>query len=45
MIQQTHPHPRIAPDGKTIVFSSDRSGYENICSVEIADFESLPLAE
>ena len=45
MIQQTHPHPRIAPHGKTIVFSSDRSGYENICSVEIADFESLPLAE
>lgn len=44
MIQQTHPHPRIAPDGKTIFFSSDRSGYGNVYSVELADFESLPPA-
>jgi len=44
MIQQTHPHPRIAPDGKTIFFSSDRTGYGNVYSIGIADFESLPPA-
>lgn len=44
MIQQTHPHPRIAPDGKTVFFSSDRTGYGNVYSVELAEFESLPAA-
>ena len=41
-IQQTHPHPRISPDGTYVVFSSDRSGYGNVYRVPLAPFESLP---
>lgn len=44
-IQQTHPHPRISPDGTYVVFSSDRSGYGNVYMVPLIEFESLPLAE
>ena len=42
-IQQTHPHPRISPDGKYVIFSSDRGGYGNVYRVELPEFESLPL--
>jgi len=41
-IQQTHPHPRISPDGKYVIFTSDRSGYGNVYSVPLVEFESLP---
>ncbi|MCA9836585.1 MAG: PD40 domain-containing protein [Trueperaceae bacterium] len=44
-IQQTHPHPRISPDGSYVAFSSDRSGYGNVYTVPLVDFESLPLVE
>ncbi len=44
-IQQTHPHPVIAPNGEYVVFTSDRSGYGNVYSVPLVDFESLPLAD
>lgn len=44
-IQQTHPHPRISPDGQYIIFSSDRSGYGNVYRVPLVEFESLPLIE
>ncbi len=44
LVQQTHPHPRISPDGKSVFFSTDRGGYGNICSVPISDFDSLPPA-
>ena len=44
-IQQTHPHPRISPDGKYVIFSGDRSGYGNVYRVEIAPFESLPAVK
>jgi oligogalacturonide lyase len=44
-IQQTHPHPRISPDGTYVIFSSDRSGYGNVYRVPIMDFESLPPVE
>jgi oligogalacturonide lyase len=43
-IQQTHPHPRISPDGRYVVFSSHRSGYGNVYRVPLASFDSLPLA-
>jgi hypothetical protein len=29
-IQQAHPHPRVSPDGKYVLFTSDRSGYCNV---------------
>jgi len=44
-IQQTHPHPRISPDGTYVVFTSDRSGYGNVYTVPLVEFESLPLAD
>jgi oligogalacturonide lyase len=44
-IQQTHPHPRISPDGSYVVFSSDRSGYCNVYMVPVVEYESLPPAE
>lgn len=43
-IQQTHPHPRISPDGRYVVFTSDRSGYGNVYTVPLVDIETLPLA-
>lgn len=30
-------HPRFSPDGKTLVFTSDRSGAENIWTLDISD--------
>ena len=44
-IQQTHPHPRISPDGRYVVFTSDRSGYGNVYSVPLMGTDSLPLAD
>jgi len=44
-IQQTHPHPRISPDGRYVVFSSDRSGYGNVYRVPLVAFDSLPPAD
>jgi len=41
-IQQTHPHPRISPDGSYVIFSSDRSGYGNVYRVPLAAFDTLP---
>ena len=32
--QHTHPHPRFSPDGRRIVFTSDRSGYAQIYVME-----------
>lgn len=43
-IQQTHPHPRISPDGQYVVFTSDKSGYGNVYMVRLVDFGSLPPA-
>ena len=33
--QHTHPHPRFSPDGKRVVFTSDRSGFAQIYEVEL----------
>lgn len=44
-IQQTHPHPRISPDGTYVVFTSDRTGYGNVYRVPLVDFDRLPPAE
>lgn len=41
-IQQTHVHPRFSPDDHSILFTSDASGYGNVYSVEVPNFESLP---
>ncbi len=35
-------HPRYSPDGNSIVFSSDRSGSENIWTLDLTDEEAEP---
>jgi oligogalacturonide lyase len=44
-IQQTHPHPRISPNGDYVVFTSDRSGYGNVYKVPLVEFASLPMCD
>ncbi|GAB4569029.1 MAG: oligogalacturonate lyase family protein [Anaerolineae bacterium] len=41
-IQQTHVHPRFSPDGSYILFTSDHTGYGNLYTVEVPDFDRLP---
>lgn len=33
--QHTHPHPRFSPDGKTVVFTSDKSGNAQIFEIDL----------
>lgn len=35
-------HPRYSPDGKSIVYTSDRSGAENIWTLDLTDEEAEP---
>ena len=35
--QHTHPHPSFAPDGKSVIFTSDRTGIAQLYEVEIPD--------
>ncbi|NHN29244.1 oligogalacturonide lyase [Paenibacillus sp. S3N08] len=43
--QSLHVHPRLSPDGKHVLFTSDMSGYGNLYMVDVPDFESLPIRE
>jgi oligogalacturonide lyase len=40
--QYAHCHPRLTPDGKYVLYSSDLTSYANIYLVEVGDFEDLP---
>lgn len=33
--QHTHPHPAFSPDGRYVVFTSDRSGYAQVYEAEV----------
>jgi len=33
--QHTHPHPAFSPDGRCVVFTSDRTGYSQVYETEI----------
>ncbi|REF36276.1 oligogalacturonate lyase family protein [Thermasporomyces composti] len=44
-IQAVHVHPRVSPDGRQILYTSDPRGYGNPYLVEIPDVETLPLLE
>ncbi|HNZ39512.1 MAG TPA: oligogalacturonate lyase family protein, partial [Candidatus Latescibacteria bacterium] len=35
--QWTHPHPMFTPDGRRIVFNSDRTGIGQVYTVEIPE--------
>ena len=41
-IQQLHVHPRLTPDGKQVLFTTDVSGYGNVYLADVGDFDSLP---
>jgi oligogalacturonide lyase len=43
--QEDHVHPRISPDGKAVLYTSDREGYGNVYLVQIPEYESLPLVD
>ncbi len=43
--QSCHVHPRFFHDGKRVLFTSDKDGYEQVYIVDIGDFDSLPLLE
>ncbi|PAW79294.1 MAG: hypothetical protein B9S32_04925 [Verrucomicrobia bacterium Tous-C9LFEB] len=43
--QQLHIHPRFSPDGKKVVFTSDRGGYGQVYEVEVGDWTDLPVSE
>ena len=34
--QHTHPHPHYSPDGRLVVFTSDRSGHAQVYEVEVS---------
>jgi oligogalacturonide lyase len=45
-MQQLHIHPRLTPDGKAVLFTSDKSGYGQLYCVELPeDLNSLPKLE
>jgi oligogalacturonide lyase len=33
--QHTHPHPNFSPDGRKVVFTSDRTGYAQVYEVDV----------
>jgi oligogalacturonide lyase len=35
--QHTHPHPNFSPDGKFVVFTSDKSGFAQVYEVEVGE--------
>jgi oligogalacturonide lyase len=43
-MQASHVHPRITPDGKSVLYTSDESGYNQLYIVKIPDdITTLPL--
>src|SRR5690625_1097205 len=42
-VQKVHAHPRFSPDGKKILFTSDKDGYGNLYLVDLPEhFDELP---
>ncbi|MEQ7125466.1 hypothetical protein ABN034_13210 [Actinopolymorpha sp. B11F2] len=39
-----HVHPRLRPDNRQVLFTTDSSGYGNVHLVDVPDLDSLPLA-
>ena len=36
-LQHTHPHPSFSPDGRRVVFTSDRSGHSQVYEVDVPE--------
>lgn len=44
--QRAHVHPRMTPDGKAVLYTSDETGYEQVYLVKLPeDISALPLLE
>jgi oligogalacturonide lyase len=43
--QHTHPHPGFSPDGKHVVFTSDRTGWSQVYEVEVPEYDSRRRGE
>jgi oligogalacturonide lyase len=43
--QHAHCHPRFAPDGGAVLYTSDLTRYSNVYLVEVGDFDDLPELE
>ena len=43
--QHAHCHPRFAPDGKAVLYTSDLTAYSNMYLVDVGEFEELPDLE
>ena len=43
--QHSHCHPRFTPDGTHVMYVTDATGYANIYTVEVGDFDALPDVE
>jgi oligogalacturonide lyase len=41
--QQLHVHPRLTPDGRQVLFTTDLNGYGNVYLADLPDIETLPL--
>jgi oligogalacturonide lyase len=37
--QHTHPHPNFSPDGRFVVFTSDRTGHAQVYEVELPEHQ------
>ena len=40
--QHAHCHPRFTPDGRSILYTSDLTGYSNLYLVDVGNFDELP---
>ncbi len=43
--QHAHCHPRITPDSRHVLYTSDLTAYSNMYLVQIGDFDDLPSIE
>jgi len=43
--QHTHPHPSFSPDGRFVVFTSDRSGFSQVYEVELPAWSQQPKSQ
>ena len=43
--QRSHPHPRLTPDGRHVLYTSDVSGYANLYLAPVGDLDDLPVLD
>ena len=43
--QRSHPHARLTPDGRHVLYTSDVSGYANLYLAPVGDLDDLPVLD